>query len=78
MGRGNYVTSATAKVEIWRGLFFVSSQVKGACSCSEGRRQSLKDCGRHRGAGLDSEGREDFTATAKTDGLWRRAGPKDL
>jgi len=38
----------------------------------------MRDYGRQRGARLDSEGRDDFTATAKTIRLWRRAGPKDL
>ena len=46
VGRGDNVTAATAKVEIWRGPFSVSSQVNGACSCSEGRRQIVREAAR--------------------------------
>ena len=42
LGRRDYVTAATAKVEIRRRRqFSVSSQVNGACSCSEERRQAM-------------------------------------
>ena len=43
VGRGDYVTNATAKVETWNVPISVSSQVNGACSCSEGRRQTVRE-----------------------------------
>ena len=46
VGRCNYATFATAKIEIWCGPFSVSSQINGACSCSEGRRQLVREAPR--------------------------------
>ena len=42
VGRNDYITAATAKVDIRRrGPFEIYSQVNNACSCSEGRRQAV-------------------------------------
>ena len=43
MGCGEYVTVATAIVEIRHGPFAISSQVNGACSCFEGERKIVRE-----------------------------------
>ncbi len=63
MGRGDYVTSATAKVEIWRGPL---RSLRRYMELSLARRDGSNQRRGHRGAGLESEGRGDFTATAKS------------
>jgi hypothetical protein len=44
--RRDYGIATTAKVEIRRGPFAISSEVNGACSCSEGWRQAVSKVAR--------------------------------
>ena len=43
VGSNDCVAAATAEVEIRRGPFAVSPLANGACSCSEGVRQPVRD-----------------------------------
>jgi hypothetical protein len=67
-GRCEYVTTTTAKVEIWRGPFAVSPHKNGGCSCFKGGRQIAREAAR--GCVRESEGRSNTTVTAKTVKLW--------
>jgi len=75
MGRGDCVFAATAKIETRRGPLAVSQQVNGACSCSEGRRQTTREAAT---GCKESEERGDTSSIAEFAGLWRCAGPREL